>query len=280
MSSTYNQQKGRDDFEDWDSVFEDSEPTRSLTAPQDQQFKDLEGRTLPLESHAHHQNTLSATRSGTVPSSIHRQQVHPATAQLPLHHEQTNINGAGTGPVPPQLSAPVDVYRRIQFLPASSGALIAYALGTGLFTFLESVFSAFGIATYSSLTGSVLAVTVASTQGQALPWVIGSAIIWLVSFGWAGYAAARMSAVAPVKQALGVIAVSLLATLLATLVTWASASLPSPVTPGFALQPLLAPDLATGFLTALSTMLIATLGAVLGALFGIRYPRALTSVNS
>lgn len=278
MSSTHHRHSGREDFENWDAVFEDSEPTRSLSPSQDHYTDRLEEDTRPLETNAYQQETLSATRSGQAPYPVGSQQAHPATAQLPLPHQQTEAGWDDK--VAPLPSARVAIYRRIQFLPAMSGSLVAYALSTGLFALIRAVFSAVGISTYSSLTGGALAVSAASTQGQAIPWVVASALIWLLSFGWAGYVAARMAAVAPTKQALGVVAVSFLATLVATLVTWATASLPSPLKPSFALQPLLAPDLAVGSLTALAAGLLAAIGSMLGAGLGIRYYRALTRINS
>ncbi|MFW0111425.1 hypothetical protein [Rothia sp. CCM 9416] len=278
MSSTDHRQSGQEDFEDWDAVFEDSESTRLLSPSQHHYTDRLEEDTRPLETSTYQQEILSATRSGQAPYPVGRQQAHPATAQLPLPHQQTEAGWDHE--VAPLPSARVAVYRRIQFLPAMSGSLVAYALSTGLFALVRTVFTAVGISTYSSLTGGALAVSVASSQGQAIPWVVASALIWLLSFGWAGYVATRMAAVAPIRQALGVLAVSFLATLLATLVTWASAWLPSPLTPSFAFQRLLAPDLALGALTALAAGLLAAIGSMLGAALGMRYRRALTSINS
>lgn len=277
MSGTHNRHDNQLPFEDWDSVFDDAEPTRVLSPSPEQGRDNLGEDTVILGARSQPESTLSATRYGQNPYPAESQQTHPATAQLPLSQQVPEV---ALGNIAPRPSSPGVTFRRVQFLPASSGALVAYALSTGLFALMSSLWSALGIATYDSFTGAALAVSSSSTQGQALPWVMVSAFVWLVSFGWAGYTAGRMAALAPTKQALGVIAVCLLAVLIATLATWATASLPDPLTPSFALQPLLAPDLAIGFLTLLAAALVAAIGSLLGSGLGVRYYRALTRHNS
>lgn len=272
MSGTYSQRGGRKDFEDWDSIFEDAEPTRVIS-PEAVQHARRPGASL--ESQIDHQGTVSATRYEQASYSRRTQESHPTTSQLPAIQQEKNSSQGIKSDLPV-----VSTYRRIQFIPSSSGTLVAYALITGLFALVRSVFGVLGISTYSSPTGAVLAVSTASSQGQALPWVVASTVIWVFSFGCAGYTASRMAVVAPTKQALGVLAVSFLAVLVATLVTWLVASPSHQAASSFALQPLLAPDLAIGFLTALAIGLLAIIGSMLGAWSGIRYHQALTRNNS
>lgn len=259
----------RQGFEDWDSIFEDSEPTRVITPESVQHARNPGDHTRPLKRYADQQGTMSATRDNQLAQSVELGQAHTIPDQLPLSQQGNASLQAGN----------ISAYRRVQFIPAGSGALVAYGLSTGLFALVRTTFDALGVSTYSNFTGAVMAVFTASSQSQALPWTVASALIWLFSFGCAGYTASRMSVVAPTKQAIGVLAVTCFGVFLATLVTWMTVSLPSPITPPFALQPLLDPDLAIGFLTALAAGLLTIIGSMLGAWSGIRYHQRLTGNN-
>lgn len=274
MSGTYN----RRDFEDWDSVFEDSEPTRVITPESAQQARELEGDTAPFESQPNQQATMPAARRNQPSQLTYTEETRPGTTQIP--YSQPESESLHTVITASPQAVNTFAYRRVQFIPSSSGALVAYALGTGLFTVARSIFEALGVSTYSNFTGAVMAVSTVSSQSQAVPWVITSTLIWLFSFGCAGYTASRMAIVAPAKQAIGVLAVTCFAVLVATLITWMTVSLPSPIAPSFALQPLLDPDLGIGSLTALAIGLFVAIGSLLGAWFGIRYYNRLTSKNT
>ena len=257
MSGIHN----RHGFEDWDSVFEEPEPTRAIVPEPAQHARQFGGHTRSLGGYPHQQGTLPPVRPNRPPQLMGASQAYSTTAQAPYQ------------------AANVYAYRRVQFIPSGCGTLVAYSVNTGLFALLKVAFETLGISTYDKFAGAVTAVSTASTQSQALPWAIAGALIWLFSFGCAGYTASRMSAVAPMKQAVGVLAVTCFAVLVATLMTWMTVSLPSPITPPFALQPLLDPDLNIGVLTALATGLLALFGSILGALSGIKYHQRLTRNN-
>lgn len=278
MISRFQHNDDRHPIEDWDPVFEDTEPTKTLTTSGEESTTHVDqGARAP--DYQLHQQTLSATRLRRhAPSTSDTPGASPMTAPIP--HQQPRRDAALGPRAGSADSLQSAVYRRVQFIPSSSGALVAYGLSTGLFALVEAVFRILGLTTYTSFTGATLAVSSASTQGQALPWVVASTLIWLSSFGWAGYTAARMTALAPSRQALGVTAVSFLAVLLATLMAWVSVFLPSVPSPRFALQPLLEPNIVIGSLTGLALGLLALMGSLLGASLGIRYHQGLTRNNS
>lgn len=224
--------RSRQDFDDWDAVFADPDPTRVLDPRVVHSVPDQEP-------------AVSATSTA------------PVNSATPL------------GPAGPSM------YARIQFIPACAGALVAYGLISGSLALLRFFFGSFNLAAYGSATEAVLAVTQPATQGAALPWVIALALTITAGFICAGYTTGRMSALAPGKQAVGVLAVTTLAVLLATLITWASSASSQALAPAIALQPLLAPNLPFGLLTTLALGLIGLIGALIGAGLGVRYHRKL-----
>ncbi|MBF0808551.1 hypothetical protein E4U03_08030 [Rothia nasimurium] len=276
------QPKNRRDFDEWDAVFEDSDPTRVLDPRTFGQDAGSSQASTPADA------GVSATRYQRSPQVGQEYlQAAPAQAQPP---QQVYSAEPATPAQPVQASAypaahlgamaPAAALKRVQFIPAFCGALVAYALATGSLALARTVMGVLGVSTYSGLTETVLAVTAPASRPQALPWLITVAVLIAVAFGLAGYTASRMTALAPSKQAVGVLAVSTLGVLLATLLTWATAQLTHPLAPAYALQPLLTPDLAIGALTALATGVLALVSALIGAGLGTRYHRALTGADA
>lgn len=279
--------QNRRDFDEWDAVFEDSDPTRVL-----------DPRTFGQDARGSQGSTpadagVSATRYQRVPpAEQNHQQTAPPQAQ-PQPTQQVYSAEPAT-PAQPLQAVPASTYpaahlgattsaatlKRVQFIPAFCGALVAYGLATGGLALARTLMGLLGVSTYSGLTETVLAVTAPASRAQALPWLITVALVLSLAFGLGGYTASRMTALAPSKQAVGVLAVSTLGVLLATLLTWATAQLASPLAPAYALHPLLTPDLAIGALTALATGVLALVGALIGAGLGTRYHRALTGADA
>lgn len=279
--------QNRRDFDEWDAVFEDSDPTRVL-----------DPRTFGQDARGSQGSTpadagVSATRYQRVPPAEQNhqqtappqaqpqptQQVYsaePATPAQPLQAVPTSTRPAANLGA----TVPAAALKRVQFIPAFCGALVAYGLATGGLALARTLMGLLGVSTYSGLTETVLAVTAPASRTQALPWLITVAVLISVAFGFAGYTASRMTALAPSKQAVGVLAMSTLGVLLATLLTWATAQLTHPLAPAYALQPLLAPDLPIGALTVLATGVLALLAALAGAGLGLRYHRALTTADA
>lgn len=282
------QPKNRRDFDEWDAVFEDSDPTRVL-----------DPRTLGQDAHGSQGSTpadagVSATRYQRVPPAEqnHQQTAPPQAQPQPTQQVYSAEPATPAQPLaavekpaysPVQSSGVVSsasALKRVQFIPAFCGALVAYGLTTGGLALARTLMGLLGVSTYSGLTETVLAVTAPASRAQALPWLITVALLLSLAFGLGGYAATRMTALAPGKQAVGVLAVSALGSLLATLLTWATAQLAHPLAPSYALQPLLSPDVAIGALTALAAGVLALLAALAGAGLGLRYHRTLTGVDA
>lgn len=282
------QPKNRRDFDEWDAVFEDSDPTRVLDPRTFGQDAGSSPASAPADA------GVSATRYQRVPSTEqnHQQtappQAQPQPTQQVYSAEQATpaqplaaVERPAYSPVPSSgVASSASVLKRVQFIPAFCGALVAYGLTTGGLALARTLMGLLGVSTYSGLTETVLAVTAPASRTQALPWLITVAALIAVAFGLAGYTASRMTALAPSKQAVGVLAVSALGVLLATLLTWATAQLTHPLAPAYALQPLLTPDLAIGALTTLATGVLALVGALIGAGLGTRYHRALTGADA
>ncbi|WP_237242791.1 hypothetical protein [Rothia nasimurium] len=281
------QPKNRRDFDEWDAVFEDSDPTRVLDPRTFGQ--DAGGSQAPTPADP----GVSATRYQRVPpTEQNHQQTVPVQAQPQPTQQVYSAEPATPAqplqPVPASAppaanlgtTAPAAALKRVQFIPAFCGALVAYALTTGGLALARTMMGVLGVSVYSGLTETVLAVTAPASRTQALPWLITVAVLIALAFGFAGYTASRMTALAPSKQAVGVLAVSTLGVLLATLLTWATAQLTHPLAPAYALQPLLAPDLPIGALTVLATGVLALLAALAGAGLGLRYHRALTTADA
>lgn len=279
--------QNRRDFDEWDAVFEDSDPTRVL-----------DPRTFGQDARGSQGSTpadagVSATRYQRVPpAEQNHQQTAPPQAQ-PQPTQQVYSAEPATPAQPLQAvpasarpaaklgaTMPAAALKRVQFIPAFCGALVAYGLATGGLALARTLMGLLGVSTYSGLTETVLAVTAPASRAQALPWLITVALVLSLAFGLGGYTASRMTALAPSKQAVGVLAVSTLGVLLATLLTWATAQLTHPLAPAYALQPLLAPDLPIGALTVLATGVLALLAALAGAGLGLRYHRALTTADA
>lgn len=281
------QPKNRRDFDEWDAVFEDSDPTRVLDPRTFGQDAGSSQASTPADA------GVSATRYQRVPpTEQNHQQTVPVQAQPQPTQQVYSAEPATPAqplqPVPASAppavnlgaTAPAAALKRVQFIPAFCGALVAYALATGGLALARTLMGVLGVSVYSSLTETVLAVTAPASRTQALPWLITVAALIAVAFGLAGYTASRMTALAPSKQAVGVLAVSALGVLLATLLTWATAQLTHPLAPAYALQPFLTPDLAIGALTTLATGVLALVGALIGARLGTRYHRALTGADT
>ncbi|MGV3149585.1 hypothetical protein [Rothia sp. 11273D007AR] len=281
------QPKNRRDFDEWDAVFEDSDPTRVLDPRTFGQ--DAGGSQAPTPADP----GVSATRYQRVPpTEQNHQQTVPVQAQ-PQPTQQVYSAEPATPAQPLQAvpasarpaanlgaTVPATALKRVQFIPAFCGALVAYGLTTGGLALARTLMGVLGVSVYSGLTETVLAVTAPASRAQALPWIITVALLLSLAFGLGGYAATRMTALAPGKQAVGVLAMSTLGVLLATLLTWATAQLTHPLAPAYALQPLLAPDLPIGALTVLATGVLALLAALAGAGLGLRYHRALTTADA
>ena len=279
--------QNRRDFDEWDAVFEDSDPTRVL-----------DPRTFGQDARGSQGSTpadagVSATRYQRVPPT---EQNHQQTAPPQAQHQPTQQVYSAEPATPAQplqavpasarpaanlgATAPAAALKRVQFIPAFCGALVAYGLTTGGLALARTLMGVLGVSVYSGLTETVLAVTAPASRAQALPWIITVALLLSLAFGLGGYVATRMTALAPGKQAVGVLAVSALGSLLATLLTWATAQLARPLAPSYALQPLLSPDVAIGALTVLAAGVLALLAALAGAGLGLRYHRALTGADA
>ncbi|WHS50702.1 hypothetical protein QM007_01610 [Rothia sp. SD9660Na] len=279
------QPKNRRDFDEWDAVFEDSDPTRVLDPRTFGQDADSTPASTPADA------GVSATRYQRVPPA---EQNHQQTAPPQVQPQPTQqvYSAEPTTPAQPlravpasarpaaNLGATASALKRVQFIPAFCGALVAYGLTTGGLALARTLMGLLGVSTYSGLTETVLAVTAPASRAQALPWLITVALVLSLAFGLGGYAATRMTALAPGKQAVGVLAVSALGSLLATLLTWATDQLAHPLTPSYALQPLLSPDVAIGALTALAAGVLALLAALAGGGLGLRYHRTLTGADA
>ncbi|WP_237222179.1 hypothetical protein [Rothia nasimurium] len=279
--------QNRRDFDEWDAVFEDSDPTRVLDPRTFGQDAGSSQAPTPADA------GVSATRYQRSPQAGQEyQQTAPPQAQ-PQPTQQVYSAEPATPAQPLQAvpasarpaanlgaTMPAAALKRVQFIPAFCGALVAYGLATGGLALARTLMGLLGVSTYSGLTETVLAVTAPASRAQALPWLITVALVLSLAFGLGGYTASRMTALAPSKQAVGVLAVSTLGVLLATLLTWATAQLTHPLAPAYALQPLLAPDLPIGALTVLATGVLALLAALAGAGLGLRYHRALTTADA
>lgn len=268
------QPKNRRDFEEWDAVFEDSDPTRVLDPRTFGQDAGVSATRYQRSPQADQEYQHAAPAQAQPP-----QQVYSAEPAIPAQPVQA-VPASAPPATPLGASSPAAALKRVQFIPAFCGALVAYALATGSLALARTVMGILGVSTYSGLTETVLAVTTPASRAQALPWLITVAVLIAVAFGCAGYTASRMTALAPSKQAVGVLAVSTLGVLLATLLTWSTAQLTPPLAPAYALQSLLTPDLAIGALTALATGVLALAGALIGAGLGTRYHRALTGADA
>ncbi|WP_237210126.1 hypothetical protein [Rothia nasimurium] len=279
--------QNRRDFDEWDAVFEDSDPTRVLdprtfgqdargsqaSAPADPEVSATRYQRVP-PTEQNHQQTVPVQAQPQPTQQVYS--AEPATPAQPLQPVPASARPAANLGA----TAPAAALKRVQFIPAFCGALVAYGLTTGGLALARTLMGVLGVSVYSGLTETVLAVTAPASRTQALPWLITIAVLIALAFGFAGYTASRMTALAPSKQAVGVLAVSTLGVLLATLLTWATAQLASPLAPVYALQPLLTPDLAIGALTALATGVLALVGALIGAGLGTRYHRALTGADA
>ncbi|WP_237201950.1 hypothetical protein [Rothia nasimurium] len=271
--------QNRRDFDEWDAVFEDSDPTRVLD-PRTHQQEYTRGAPGEAE-HSGVQPTqdapLTASRYGRVEpvAAQSTPEPLPQTASPQLYREEQLPSVSPAPPAPGPGSRRLQ-YSRIQFIPAFAGVLVASALYGGALPLLRSLFTLLGLSHYSGITETVLAATSASTQAQALPWAIGVGLLLLTAFGFGGYTASRMAVLAPSKQALGVLGMAALGVLLATLLTWATSSMSSPLAPRVALQPLLGPDLAVGTLVTLALAVLALIGALIGAAAGSRYHKAIS----
>lgn len=282
------QPKNRRDFDEWDAVFEDSDPTRVLdprtfgqnagssqgSTPADAGVSATRYQRVPPTEQQNHQQTVPVQAQPQPTQQVYS--AEPATPAQPLQPVPASVRPAANLGA----TAPAVALKRVQFIPAFCGALVAYGLTTGGLALARTLMGVLGVSVYSGLTETVLAVTTPASRTQALPWLITVAALIAVAFGLAGYTASRMTALAPSKQAVGVLAVSALGVLLATLLTWATAQLIHPLAPTYALQPLLTPDLAIGALTALATGVLALVGALIGAGLGTRYHRALTGADA
>ena len=281
------QPKNRSDFDEWDAVFEDSDPTRVLdprTFGQDAGGSQASAPADPEVSATRYQRNPQAGQEyqQTAPAQVQpqpTQQVYSAEPATPAQPVQA-VPASAYPAAHLEATTPAAALKRVQFIPAFCGALVAYALTTGGLALARTLMGVLGVSVYSGLTETVLAVTAPASRTQALPWLITVAVLIALAFGFAGYTASRMTALAPSKQAVGVLAMSTLGVLLATLLTWATAQLASPLAPAYALQPLLTPDLAIGALTALATGVLALVGALIGAGLGTRYHRALTGADA
>ena len=281
------QPKNRRDFDEWDAVFEDSDPTRVLdprtfgqdaggspaSTPADPEVSATRYQRVP-PTEQNHQQTVPVQAQPQPTQQVYS--AEPATPAQPLQPMPASARPAANLGA----TAPAAALKRVQFVPAFCGALVAYALTTGGLALDRTMMGVLGVSVYSGLTETVLAVTAPASRTQALPWLITVAVLISVAFGFAGYTASRMTALAPSKQAVGVLAMSTLGALLATLLTWATAQLTHPLAPAYALQPLLAPDLPIGALTVLATGVLALLAALAGAGLGLRYHRALTTADA
>lgn len=294
QNSNRGQQGDSSAFDEWDAVFADPDPTRVLSADTPQKAAADGGSSADSAQDAG--TGISATRYQAVPEPVvepvaERVEKPVVAAAVP----QTTQQARGTqrteasSYIPAATSAPVVedepvnpilAYRRIQFIPSIIAVLAAYTTGKGM-VYLGQVFAElFSMKVYGTPTAAVVDLFNGATSAQALPWTIILAVAYFCAFTVAGYTAARMSAIAPVKQALGVTLVTLLGILLTSLLTWISSATGGSLTPTFSLGYFLGENMATGALTLLAFFALVLLGALTGAGIGSRYHKKLNRISA
>lgn len=258
------QGSGSSAFEGWDDVFADSDPTRVLPADAG------EGAGQAGSSSAG--AGISATRyQASAPAQVtsaEKPMAEPAPAKAAWSRPASPA--PEVGPVDPSLA-----YRRVQFIPAFIAALAAYSVAKGLVYGGMVLAGLFKFKTYETPGALAAALFDAAARPQALPWAIVLAVAYFGAFVVAGYAAARMSAIAPLKQAMGVNLVALLVLLLASLLAWVSSMSGLNLTPTYSLGYFLADGVGNGLLALLAFFALAMTGALVGSGVGSRYHRKL-----
>lgn len=269
MTSQGNRDSQKRDAEEWEAVFADSDPTRVLP-PYARESEPAPGEE-PVSAVRYRQDPAPVTPAAGLPSAG---QVAPAPPYAP----EAQVENAAPRP-PQQAAGRISPYHRIQFIPAFLGALIAHGTISALFQVATPLLGLFGAQSYGSPTLAAVALFGAETRAAALPWSIFLALSYLLAFAAAGYAAARMSGVAPVKQALGVLLVTLLGILSGSLLTWATSGMDTALSPQFSGHTFFEADFATGALTLLAVLTLALLSALLGAFVGGSYHRKLAKTQ-
>lgn len=253
---------------DWEAVFNDADPTR----------------VLPPYSSEHGANASSPQATDSSVSAVRYQpELAPSAAEYSAPAAPTEVRSSGpaqraaysTVEAPARRKGKLTPYRRVQFIPAFLGALIAHGMLTLLFQLAAPLLVAAGLKSYDTPTLVALDLFNADARSTALPWAIFLGVCYIFAFLAAGYAAARMSVVAPAKQALGVLMMTLLGMLLGSAIAWLASLANVDVQPSFAGHLFMERDFAPGLLTLLSVLALAFFAALLGAFMGTSYHRKL-----
>lgn len=258
---------------EWEAVFADSDPTRVLpSSPAEQPLTDENNGEVSAVRYRAEPETSPVQAAGGEQVVAPRR---PAEYGVPAWQQ---VDTGGEHPYSTYSLPAASPYHRVQFIPAFLGALIAYGINGGVLSIVKLAAAQLGFQSFSSPTGAVLALLDTGTRTAALPWSIALTVSYIVAFTLAGYAAARMSAVAPTRQAVGVILMTLLGLLLGSLTTWATSNASYPLKPSFSGHTFLAENFGVGALTLLGVLLLALMCALLGSLVGNRYHRKLHSL--
>lgn len=253
---------------DWESVFNDSDPTRVLS-PYSSEPGAGTGNLQAADS------SVSAVRYQPEPAPSTTQHSAPAAPAEVRSSVAEQTAAYSTVETPARRKGKLTPYRRVQFIPAFLGALVAHGLLTLLFQLASPLLAAAGLKSYDTPTLVALDLFNAETRAAALPWAIFLGICYVLAFLVAGYAAARMSGVAPAKQALGVMMMTVLGVLLGSAVTWLASLTSVDLRPSFAGHLFMEQNFAPGLLTLLSVLAIAFSSALVGAFMGVSYHRKL-----
>lgn len=253
---------------DWEAVFNDADPTRILP-PYSSEPGAKAGSPQAADS------SVSAVRYQPDPTPSAAEHSVPA-APAELRSSGADQRAAySTAEVPARRKGKLSPYRRVQFIPAFLGALAAHGMLNLLFQLAAPLLVAAGLKSYDTPTLVALDLFNADARAAALPWAIFLGICYVFAFLAAGYAAARMSGVAPAKQALGVLMMTLLGVLLGSAIAWLASLASIEVQPSFAGHLFMEQNFAPGLLTLLSVLVIAYLSALLGSFIGVSYHRKL-----
>lgn len=294
--------------EEWDSVFADEDPTRVLS----QQTAE-EDRTETL-SHATNQDrtealdrtkfigrtetknqtstfnnfggdeeepteAISATSTRSNPYAQHPSSPSPRTAPTPYpdHHYETPTSQ----PLSPDSSAESEARTRnsrIHFFPALLGWLATYSLLVFSDYFHRLINQIFGLENFEAFPQAFAEGIglLTPAEGVATPWtwLIIATVLILLSSGFGGYAAARMSRFAPAKQGFGVWLWHLVMVLLATVLAFFTGAASGAETPNLSLQEQIN-GAGSNIFGVLVVLVLILIGALLGSFFGPRYHKRL-----
>ncbi len=206
------------------------------------------------------------------------QQAAPETAPLPLT-ELSEPNQADL----PQSRADQAIfgeavsrrsYRRIQFFPCLLGWLLAYglfSLASGLYVRLVPLLGLPPIYSLPEAISQLVKPAAGASSFWLWSWALLITLCYWLCFALGGYAAARMTVLAPLRQGLGVWLWHILASLLASILVLFLGDSPDGHVPSLSFQAMLSGELQITLSATLVLLAILLLASLTGAILGPKY---------